>query len=240
MLMGRNDQDRIIRKIDLERFLCAVVPHPFPQAHLEQYTTTEPIAATLLFLASYSNSDIIGKTIVDLGCGTGRLAMGASFLGAKQVVGIDIDKIAVKTAHETAKRLKMNKNINWIIGDISVITGHFNTVLQNPPFGIQKRNADRKFLKKALEIGDKVYSIHSHPSMDKKLIQLFGRSSSNLIRVNPSRFLQKYIAKHNGHIIAVYSLMMTIPKMFNFHKKNKHSFIIDLYWIEKCNKLNVQ
>ena len=233
MLMGRNYQDRIIRKIDLERFLRDIVPHPFPQAHLEQYTTTEPIAATLLFLASYSNSDIIGKTIIDLGCGTGRLAIGASFLGAKYVVGIDIDKVAVKTAKETAKRLKINKNINWIIGDISVINGHFNTVLQNPPFGIQKRNADRKFLKKALEIGNIVYSIHSHPSVDKKLIQLFGKSSNNLIRVSPSSFLQKYIIKHNGHIIAVYSMLMTIPKMFNFHKKNKHSFLIDLYWIEK-------
>ena len=233
MLMGRNYQDRIIRKIDLEMFLSDIVPHPFPQAHLEQYTTTEPIAATLLFLASYSNSDIIGKTVIDLGCGTGRLAIGASFLGAKYVVGIDIDKVAIKTAKETAKRLKINKNINWIIGDISVIIGHFNTVLQNPPFGIQKRNADRKFLKKALEIGNIVYSIHSHPSVDKKLIQLFGKSSNNLIRVSPSRFLQKYIIKHNGHIIAVYSMLMTIPKMFNFHKKNKHSFLIDLYWIEK-------
>ena len=231
--MGRNYQDRIIRKIDLEMFLSDIVPHPFPQAHLEQYTTTEPIAATLLFLASYSNSDIIGKTVIDLGCGTGRLAIGASFLGAKYVVGIDIDKVAIKTAKETAKRLKINKNINWIIGDISVIIGHFNTVLQNPPFGIQKRNADRKFLKKALEIGNIVYSIHSHPSVDKKLIQLFGKSSNNLIRVSPSRFLQKYIIKHNGHIIAVYSMLMTIPKMFNFHKKNKHSFLIDLYWIEK-------
>ncbi len=233
MLMGRNYQDRIIRKIDLEMFLSDIVPHPFPQAHLEQYTTTEPIAATLLFLASYSNSDIIGKTVIDLGCGTGRLAIGASFLGAKYVVGIDIDKVAIKTAKETAKRLKINKNINWIIGDISVIIGHFNTVLQNPPFGIQKRNADREFLKKALEIGNIVYSIHSHPSVDKRLIQRFGKSSSNLIRVRPSRFLQKYIIKHDGHIIAVYSMLMTIPKMFNFHKKNKHSFLIDLYWIEK-------
>lgn len=237
--MERNDQDRIIRKIDLERFLSNIAPHPFPQASLEQYTTTEPIAATLLFLASYSNSDIVGKTVVDLGCGTGRLTLGASFLGANQVVGIDIDKTAVKTAHETAKRLKMNKNINWIIGDISVIKGHFNTILQNPPFGIQKRNADRRFLKKALELGNIVYSIHNHPSTDKKLMKLLGNSSNKLIRVSPSPFLQEYIEKHNGKIIAIYSMMMTIPKMFSFHKKKKHSFIIDLYWIEKCKKSDV-
>lgn len=232
--MGRYDQKRIIRKIDLEKFIAKISSHPHPQANFEQYTTTEAVVATILYLVAYSNVDIPGKTVLDLGCGTGRFALGAAYLGAKQVVGIDIDKTAIKTAYETAKRLNVNKNINWIIGDISVINGYFDTVLQNPPFGIQKRYADRKFLKKALEVGKTVYSIHSHSEFDKKLIKQFRKNSSTLIRVNPSPFLQKYIAEHNGNIRAVYSMLMTIPKMFNFHKKQHYSFVIDLYWIERC------
>ena len=231
--MERHDQKRIIRKIDLEIFLSKIPPTHHPQVNLEQYTTPEAVVAKVLYLVASSYEDIIGKTILDLGCGTGRFALGASYLGAKQVEGIDIDPIAVKTAYRSAKRLNLNKKINWIIGDVSVINGCFDTVLQNPPFGIQKRQADRKFLNKALELGQNVYSIHSHPSFDKELIKRFRKNSSTLIKIAPSPFLKKYIEDHNGNIHAVYSMLMTIPKMFDFHKKQKHSFVIDLYCIKR-------
>ena len=233
--MGRFNQQRIIRKIELEKLLTQIRPLLIPKADLEQYTTPEKIMANILHLIAYSNSDIVGKTILDLGCGTGRISLGASFLGAREVVGIDIDKIAIKMAYENSKRLNLEKNINWITGDISVIRGHFDTVIQNPPFGIQKRHADRKFLKKALEIGKTVYSIHSHPSFDKTLLKHFRKNPNTLIRVNPSPFLQKFIEKYGGSIRAVYSMIITIPRMFNFHKKNQYSFVIDLYWIEHCD-----
>jgi predicted RNA methylase len=35
------------------------------------------------------------QTYLDLGCGTGRLALASAFLGAKSVVGIDINKTAI-------------------------------------------------------------------------------------------------------------------------------------------------
>ena len=60
------------------------------------------IASSMLYIAAYANNDIEGKTVLDLGCGTGRLALGASYLGAKTVVGIDIDKLAIKTAVENS------------------------------------------------------------------------------------------------------------------------------------------
>jgi putative methylase len=233
--MGRFNQKRIIRKIELEKLLTQISPPLSPKVNLEQYTTPEKIVANILYLIAYSNLDIPGKTVLDLGCGTGRISLGSSFLGAREVVGIDIDKTAIKMANENANRLNLEKKINWITGDISVIRGHFDTVIQNPPFGIQKRHADRKFLRKALEVGKTVYSIHSHPLFDRNLIKQFRKNSDALIRVNPSQFLQKFIEKHNGSIRAVYSMIMTIPRMFNFHRKMQYSFVIDLYWIEHCD-----
>jgi len=230
--MGEFTQKRLIRKLDLELFLAKVAPHPTPQAHLEQYTVSEQLAANMLYIAAYANNDIIGKSVLDLGCGTGRLTLGAAFLGAKNVVGIDIDRLAIKTAHENATQLELADTVECVNGDIDIIVGKFDTVVQNPPFGVQTREADRAFLVKALEVGDVVYSLHNHPEADERLTKIL-KSSQGFLQVEPSRFLQRFISKHNGAIQAVYALPMTITKMFDFHKKAKHDFIIDLYIIKK-------
>ena len=86
--MGSATQKRLIRKLDLERFLSTIKPHSNPKANLEQYTITESTAATMLYLAAYTYCDIIGKRVLDLGCGTGRLALGAAFLGAASPVAL--------------------------------------------------------------------------------------------------------------------------------------------------------
>ena len=104
----------------------------------------------MLYIAAYTNDDIVGKTVLDLGCGTGRLALGAAFLGAEEVVGVDIDRSAIKTAVENSAKAGLADNVQWVIGDISAVVGQFDTVLQNPPFGVQTREADRAFLGKSL------------------------------------------------------------------------------------------
>ena len=232
--MGEYAQKRIIRKLDLELFLSKIAPQPSPQAHLEQYTISESIASTMLYIAAYANNDIIGKTVLDLGCGTGRLALGVSYLGAKSVVGVDVDKLAIKTAVENSFKTSLAENVQWIIGDISVIVGRFDTVLQNPPFGVQTPEADRAFLAKALEVGNSVYSLHNHPQTDKQLIKQL-KASSGFLQISPSPFLERFVAQNNGVVKAVYAMLMTIPRMFDFHTKLKHDFVVDLYVIERMS-----
>ena len=52
---------------------------------LEQYQTDPEIAAEILWFAGFNN-DISRKVIVDLGCGTGILGIGALVMGAKKVI----------------------------------------------------------------------------------------------------------------------------------------------------------
>jgi putative methylase len=226
-------QKRIVRKLELELLLSQIAPHPSPKPSLEQYTIPADVAATMLHIAAYSYGDIVGKTVLDLGCGTGRLALGAAFLGAKQVVGIDIDKDAVKVAFENSVRTNLKEKVQWITGDIDAICGSFDTVLQNPPFGVQRRGADRKFLEKALESGKVVYSLHKCPEKDKVFIKKLKASKNSIAPVPPSFFLERFIEKHGGKTRAVYAVIMTIPHMFRFHTNRKHEFVADLYVIEK-------
>ncbi|MEM2975281.1 MAG: METTL5 family protein [Candidatus Bathyarchaeia archaeon] len=215
-------QKRLVRKRHLEMTLSKINPHPSPTASLEQYTIPPDVAAEMLRIAAYVYDDIINKTIADLGCGTGRLAIGALLLGAKKAVGIDIDKTAVKIAKENAKDMSLQKRVDWVVGDIEILQGHMDTVLQNPPFGVQKRRADRKFLKKALALANVTYSLHK------------GGTRNRL-------FLKKFIEECGGKVTGVFNLKMSIPRMFEFHKKKSHVFQVDLYRIEgekKCSILN--
>jgi putative methylase len=229
--MGEYAQKRLIRKLDLELFLSTVTVNPSPKVNLEQYTLSESIAATMLYIAAYTNNDIIEKKVLDLGCGTGRLALGAAFLGAERVVGVDVDKSVLLVAVENSKKAGLTTTTEWVAGDIGAVMGGFDAVLQNPPFGVQTRNADRAFLVKALEVGKRVYSLHNHPEVDKHLLKML-KAGKGLVAVSPSPFLKLFIEEHNGAVQAVYALLMSIPKMFDFHTKERHDFVIDLYVID--------
>ncbi len=231
--MGRVMQKRLVRKLDLEISLSKVDPHPSPKAKLEQYTITTEVAAELLYIGAYTYNDIIDKTIIDLGCGSGRLAIGSALLGAKKAVGVDIDRDATKTALKNAEKLNVKEKTQWITANIAAVQGTFDTVLQNPPFGVQRRKADRKFLEKALRIGKRVYSLHKGNTKKRGLIRNLRKRVPEPSQVSPSPFLKRFIEKHGGQIENVITMPMTIPHMFNFHRKKRHQFFVDLYIIEK-------
>ena len=147
---------------------------------------------------------------------------------------LTFNKLAVETAVENSLKMELAGGVQWVVGDISAIMGKFDTVLQNPPFGVQTREADRAFLVKALEVGNCVYSLHNHPATDKKLIKQL-KASEGFLKVSPSPFLEKFVAQHKGVVKAVFAMPMTIPRMFDFHTKIKHDFIVDLYVIERMN-----
>jgi len=210
-------------------------PHPSPRPDLEQYTISADIAATMLYLAAYGNDDIVGKRVLELGCGTGRLALGAAFLGAEEVVGVDVDRAAVLTAVENSVKAGLEHRVQWVIGDIDAVAGTFDTVLQNPPFGVQNRGADRRFLQKALQVGRVVYSIHKSVHSDKRVVGRVKAGEQGPLRVSPSPFLSRFIGDNGGRIRDVYALTMTIPHMFGFHTEKRHKFAVDLYVIDSRN-----
>ncbi|MPW37646.1 50S ribosomal protein L11 methyltransferase [Vibrio sp. B1Z05] len=65
-------------------------------------TGTHP--TTSLCLEWLEGLDLAGKTVVDFGCGSGILAIAAIKLGAKKVIGIDIDPQAILASTANAER----------------------------------------------------------------------------------------------------------------------------------------
>jgi len=87
-------------------------------------------------------------------------------------------------------------------------------VLQNPPFGVKKRGADILFLKKALEIGKVIYTLHKSSEKNRK-------------------FIKNKIINEGGEVSAIFQMNLTIPRLFNFHHKKKHVIKVDLYRVVK-------
>lgn len=141
----------------LEIVLEQVQVFESPSSELEQYSTPAPIAARLLYIA-FLHGDVAGVRVVDLGCGTGILALGAALLGGV-VTGVDSDKRALAIARRNAKALDVD--VAWRARSIESFEGSFDTVVMNPPFGAQKRRSDRPFLLKAVSLGNVVYLLHN-------------------------------------------------------------------------------
>ncbi|MFA5237316.1 MAG: 50S ribosomal protein L11 methyltransferase, partial [Methanoregula sp.] len=103
-----------LRQLEIALQRCA--GYKKPRVVWEQYQTPATLAARLLYDA-YMNDTIEGKTVCDLGCGTGVLAIGASLLGAKTVLAVDLDPAAISTAKENAELL--GADVEFITADIA-------------------------------------------------------------------------------------------------------------------------
>jgi putative methylase len=195
-----------MKQKQLEMLLQKVPQPQTPRPQLEQYMTPAPIAADILFTA-YLAGDIEDKVIIDLGCGTGIFAVGAAIMGARTVIGIDIDMNLIKKAKEYATANALP--ISYHTQDIATVDLPCNTVLMNPPFGAQKgnQNADRKFIEKAFQISNVIYSLHL-----KKTIP----------------FLDKMITSMNGVITDQKEYRFPIKAMFEFHEKQVATYQVSL------------
>jgi len=71
-----------------------------------------------------------GKSVLDMGCGTGVLAILSKMLGSATTLGIDIDEWSYDNAKENTKVNNVESS-EFLLGDVSSITGNFDIVLAN-------------------------------------------------------------------------------------------------------------
>jgi len=75
-----------------------------------------------------------GQTVLDMGCGTGALAIAAKKLGAERVVAIDNDEWSYRNTIENIQRNDLKNSIEAILGDagsLSRLNLRFDTILAN-------------------------------------------------------------------------------------------------------------
>jgi ribosomal protein L11 methyltransferase len=89
-------------------------------------------ATTWLMSAQMLEHDFSGKTVLDMGSGTGVLAILAAKLGAAAVDAVDIDEWAYKNAVENIEINGVSGKVHPVQGDVSAIKGlEYDTILAN-------------------------------------------------------------------------------------------------------------
>lgn len=176
-----------------------------PNLKLEQYPVSSEAASELLYMAGFEHNDLDGR-VIDLGTGTGRLAIGAALMVAKGVVGVDVDEQALTLAKQNADTAGVH--IEWVQSDMEKIKGKFDTVIMNPPYGTRTIHADTGFLEKAFQLAPVVYSIHKSSTRE---------------------FLFQFVTRSGCKVDQVRSMRMEIPHLFQFHEKKRKTVEVDLY-----------
>ncbi len=74
-----------------------------------------------------------GDTVLDIGCGSGILAIASMLLGASEGFGVDIDPLAVKTAAENGKMNGLTEpQLQFVCGDLAdKVTKKYDVVVAN-------------------------------------------------------------------------------------------------------------
>jgi ribosomal protein L11 methyltransferase len=94
------------------------------------HPTTRLCLAALEGLADARGS-FDGARILDVGCGSGILSIAAARLGARAVVALDVDPIAVEATIANARRNRLAGRIETRQGSLPSGAGPFDLVLAN-------------------------------------------------------------------------------------------------------------
>ncbi|MBI5133099.1 MAG: methyltransferase [Thaumarchaeota archaeon] len=191
--------------LQLAIHLSKLEPFPSHSPALEQYPLNGNLAASLLWKA-YLNNDIENKTVADLGCGNGILGIGAQLLGAKDVSFLDVDKRALDLAKKNAGRGM------FFLGDVTTFSEQVDTVLMNPPFGVQTRKADKIFLETAMKTSKTIYSIH---------------------KIESKNFIQALCKEYGFRVEEIMEEDFIVKPLYSFHTEKKHSVAVGIWVLRK-------
>jgi putative methylase len=198
-----------VRRSELVRALARLEGFDRPRADLEQLATPPELAAEMLGEA-HARGDLAGRSVLDLGSGTGILAIGAAWLGARPVIGIERDAAAVRIAEASAARAGVE--VEWRAVDVGACAERADTVLMNPPFGAQRRHADRPFWEAAFRCA-------------RGRIYAFSLAASRT-------FIARRGVEHAASILTTRPVRWVLPASLPHHRKPAAEIPVDLWVFE--------
>ena len=229
--MSRDQNHRqILKKRELINIIQDLSSFSSPKLKWEQYSTDAVATADLFYYITFEQQELQDRIMIDFGCGPGHLTVAGLLLGARHVLGIDIDSEALQLYEQNLARLNLRNRVSILQADLTLTTNHSRIIdalnsiqkhnlgspqiigVSNPPFGVHNKGVDVKFVQQAIQVVDVLYSIHLQ---------------SDKIR----RFLQRKIPQIGGSISNIGSLSMFLPHSYQHHQKKRKRILTDVYRI---------
>lgn len=174
--------------------------------------TPPELVASIVWLA-YLRGEIVGRRVVELGCGTGPFCVAVTILNG-YCICVEIDEESIHKGKEYASKYSLLSRIDYLQANVENLhLRRVDVVFQNPPFGVVNRGIDIIFLRKAMEIGNVIYSIHKSNEESRRIIL--------------------ELAKEKGYNVDLISTKYKLKAYYPWHKKKFHEFLVDIYLFTK-------
>jgi len=147
-----------------------------------EYLGKEFIVYPTVFWPSQDSKNIVenyhispGEEVLDVCTGSGVIAIFSALKGAKKVVALDINPLAIKSTLENAKRYHVEKVIDARVSDIFHALNKnekFDVITMNPPFTEHKvsDNTERTTWDEDLQLHKKFFSeVINHLKKDGRI-----------------------------------------------------------------------
>ena len=124
---------------------------PFRPRHGEQslvlesssvFPASHPTTHLCLDLLKIALTSRPGAAVLDVGCGSGILALAALALGAPRAVAVDISGRAVGLTRANAGRNGLLPRLSVVKGSTECLRGPFGLVLANLPWGVHQEKVE--------------------------------------------------------------------------------------------------
>ena len=202
-----------MRRSELVQRIQAVPLPSDPSAPLEQVATPAEAAADLLLLLD-RHVGLAGRSLLDLGSGSGRLAIGASLLGASPVTGIEVDARLLPQANSAATAAGVA--VDFVARDVRLWDRAADVVVMNPPFGAQTRHADRPFWDRAFALA-------------RRSVGAFAASDSRT-------FIARLALDRGAHVVEVEPVPWNLPRTFPHHRAANVRLNVDRWLLDTGTK----
>ncbi len=128
---------------------------------------------TLICLELMQKMGLKGKSVVDVGCGSGILSIAAHKLGAKNITAIDIDELAIKSSTHNFELNNVSDKIKLVLGNLlDNVDDGFDVIVSNIVINVLKNM--KEDLKKRLNKGGIIILSGILESQSEDLIKEFG------------------------------------------------------------------
>jgi ribosomal protein L11 methyltransferase len=88
--------------------------------------------STQAILMTLEDIEVGGRRVLDVGTGSGILALAADHVGADTVIALDIDETAIWVASETARQQDWTSRVTYVLGPVGCIgSAEFDIVMCN-------------------------------------------------------------------------------------------------------------